>query len=111
MTPTELAEAIAEFVAENRPDYVPHDPLTDAEVLERIVRLVDRGQYAHLQTAVGDLSHQLADMAAQVEMATQDIAELEKDRDEAIAQRQALISERQALRDMLEVIPHGVMPQ
>jgi len=101
MTPTEVAVAITDYIADNRPERQPAEPLTDQEVLERIVRLVDRGQYASLQQSITDLSGQIADLSQRIDTDSDTINELEHDRDEALRRAEVLAAERTALREML----------
>jgi hypothetical protein len=101
MTPTEVAVAITDYIADNRPERQPAEPLTDQEVLERIVRLVDRGQYASLQQAITDMSGQIADLSERIDKDSDVINELEHDRDEALRRAEVLAAERTALREML----------
>lgn len=105
MTADELAHAISEHIMENKPDSVPAEPLTDAEILTRIVRLVDRGQYAQLQQAVDSLSGQVRELAESEERRSDEVLDAMQERDRALARVQALIEERAALRDMLAVAP------
>lgn len=105
MTADELAQAISDFMMENKPDVAPAEPLTDAEILTRIVRLVDRGQYAQLQQAVDSLSGQVRDLSETIDGQGNVVRELEGDRDQALARVQSLVAERTALREMLEPLP------
>ena len=80
MTAEDLAERIVVIVDENRPDPVPREPLSDAQVLHRIALLVDNGRLAELHNEMRTLSDRLAEEHEKVE---------------------ALLADRRALRDLL----------
>jgi hypothetical protein len=89
-----LSLRIAEVIAENKPDAAPPVPLTDAEVLARIVALVDRGQYAELQSSL----HRLQ---TEVEAKAEALAQAQEEVSEVRTEAERLRSERQALRELL----------
>jgi hypothetical protein len=55
----ELAVTLAEAMVSARPDRAPAEPLTDAEVLQRITSLLDRGQTASLHRQVETMAEAL----------------------------------------------------
>lgn len=82
-----LAERLAEVITASREPSLPTEPLTDAEVLNRIVTLVDRGR--------------LAEATGQVSAMSIALAEVNKELDAARAEAQRLHDERAALRELL----------
>jgi len=65
----DLAERLAEAILENRPEREPAAPLTDAEIIQRIGFLLDRGQFARLNEQVTSLTDSVVALEAEVEQA------------------------------------------
>lgn len=96
ITPEELAEQIVEFLG----DSVGGGgglgaPLTDAEVIDRIRTLVDRGTYADQEKAIRDRDQQIEDLMSYAEQRERELEErallAEQEATKAKAQWDALV--------------------